>query len=105
MKFQIFFTSTAKNYSKNTTASSTYTVTHIQKLVGQRLQEYTFEHAPPPNDENINPNAIPQNTANSITMDGMQEMFKKFMEANNPKKDRDKDMDKNKNSPCMSRFQ
>jgi len=35
------------------------------------------------------PNIIPQDTANFITMNDMQAMFKKFMEASKPKKDKD----------------
>ena len=77
--------------------SDTYTTAHVQELVDQILQRYTFEHAPPPNNENINPNIIPQDTANSVTMDEIQVMFKQFMETNKPKKDKDKDTDKNKN--------
>ena len=61
---------------RDITTSDTYTVAHVQELVNQRLQEYTFEDAPPPNDENVNLNFIPQNTVNSVTMDGIQRIFK-----------------------------
>ena len=54
----------------------TYTASHVQKLVDQRLQEYTFEYAPPSNDENMSPKIIPQDIANSVTIDSMQAMFK-----------------------------
>ena len=78
------------------TIFDTYTANYVQELVNHRLPEYTFEHVLPPSDNNMSPNIIPQDTANSIPIDSMQEMFKKFMEANKPKKDKDKVTKQNK---------
>ena len=72
------------------TMSDIYTTIHVQELANQRLQEYTFEHAPPPKDENDNSNFTPQNTANYIMIDCMQEMFKQCIDANKPNKDKEK---------------
>ena len=79
-----------KEYSKNITISDIYTTIHIQELANQRLQKYTFEHDPPPKDENNNPKSTPQNSANYVMIDVIQEMFKQCIDTNKPNKDKEK---------------
>ena len=79
-KFKAFFTTAAKDYSKNSTTVHQYSAASVQEMVDKRLQEYTFKAPPPPpQDENWNPNLPPQQHANTVTMESIQDMFKAFL--------------------------